>query len=190
MGDFTSASFYGDDAEQDLRGPPGPKGDPGDQGDPGPRGEAGKDNLQLWREAGNAGTIGDFLETLRGPMGLPGPTTYAVPFAFTTTPTHSEVLLIHAFVETVAFKLNWADARCHIGNPPIQPYTLFMVKHGPEGSAGVGTIVIDPAGTAVFNALDTAVTFRPGETLEVVAQALPDVGLANIAITLKGNRSE
>lgn len=48
------------------------KGSPGKQGDPGKTGLPGKSNYQLWLEAGNTGTIEDFLATTKGEKGDTG----------------------------------------------------------------------------------------------------------------------
>lgn len=48
------------------------KGPSGEQGDPGKAGVPGKSNYQLWLEAGNTGTIEDFLLTTKGEKGDTG----------------------------------------------------------------------------------------------------------------------
>lgn len=48
------------------------KGPSGEQGDPGKAGVPGKSNYQLWLEAGNTGTIEDFLATTKGEKGDTG----------------------------------------------------------------------------------------------------------------------
>lgn len=48
------------------------KGNPGEQGDPGNRGDPGKTNYQLWLEAGNTGSLDDFLEWSKGQDGEDG----------------------------------------------------------------------------------------------------------------------
>lgn len=51
-------------------GAQGPKGDKGDTGEPG---KDGKSDYQEWLDAGNSGSVQDFLNSLKGPKGDPGP---------------------------------------------------------------------------------------------------------------------
>ena len=75
----------GDQGESGLqgeRGPAGPGGDqgergfdgaPGQNGAPGVNGAPGLSAYQLWLELGNTGTVGDFMQSLHGADGAPGP---------------------------------------------------------------------------------------------------------------------
>ena len=46
-----------------IKGPPGPPGEPGEPGQPG---SPGKSAYELWLDAGNTGTLLDFLGSLEG----------------------------------------------------------------------------------------------------------------------------
>lgn len=52
---------------------PGAQGPKGDKGDPGEPGKDGKSDYQEWLDAGNSGSVQDFLNSLKGPKGDPGP---------------------------------------------------------------------------------------------------------------------
>lgn len=62
-------------------GEAGPKGDTGEVGPQGPKGDTGEDGVdgvdgksayQIWLDNGNAGSVNDFLESLKGPKGDKG----------------------------------------------------------------------------------------------------------------------
>ena len=74
-GDTGPAGPKGDTGEA------GPKGDKGDTGEAGPQGDTGEDGVdgvdgksayQIWLDNGNAGSVNDFLESLKGPKGDKG----------------------------------------------------------------------------------------------------------------------
>ncbi len=62
----------GDPGIEGPQGEQGDKGDKGDQGDPGLAGVDGASAYQLWLDAGNVGTIDDFLASLIGEQGDQG----------------------------------------------------------------------------------------------------------------------
>lgn len=92
-GDTGEAGPKGDTGEAGPQGPQGPKGDTGEagpkgdtgevgpQGPQGPKGDTGEDGVdgvdgksayQIWLDNGNAGSVNDFLESLKGPKGDKG----------------------------------------------------------------------------------------------------------------------
>lgn len=77
-GDTGETGPKGDTGEA---GPQGPKGDTGEAGPQGPKGDTGEDGVdgvdgksayQIWLDNGNAGSVSDFLESLKGPKGDKG----------------------------------------------------------------------------------------------------------------------
>ena len=86
-GDTGEAGPKGDKGDTGEAGPQGPKGDTGetgpkgDTGEAGPKGDTGEDGVdgvdgksayQIWLDNGNAGSVNDFLESLKGPKGDKG----------------------------------------------------------------------------------------------------------------------
>lgn len=61
------------EAQYYTKGPTGSTGLQGDQGDQGLQGPQGYSSYDVWVQTGNTGTVQQFLESLRGPIGLTGP---------------------------------------------------------------------------------------------------------------------
>ena len=75
-GDKGDTGLKGDPGIQGPQGPIGPQGPQGETGLQGPQGNqglVGESAYQLWLDAGNKGTIQDFLNSLKGPKGDQGP---------------------------------------------------------------------------------------------------------------------
>ena len=77
-GDTGETGPKGDKGDTGEAGPRGPKGDTGEAGPKGDTGEDGVDGVdgksayQIWLDNGNAGSVNDFLESLKGPKGDKG----------------------------------------------------------------------------------------------------------------------
>ena len=80
-GDTGEAGPKGDKGDTGEAGPQGPKGDTGEAGPKGDTGDTGEDGVdgvdgksayQIWLDNGNAGSVNDFLESLKGPKGDKG----------------------------------------------------------------------------------------------------------------------
>ena len=62
----------GKDGQPGEPGKDGQPGEPGKNGEDGKPGADGKSAYQVWLDAGNAGTVADFLKSLKGEKGAPG----------------------------------------------------------------------------------------------------------------------
>lgn len=113
-----------------------------------------------------------------------GTSTYTVGFFFTTAPTASEIMCQHTFAETVVFPDEWLNSVGDVGTNPAALFTLTVAKNG----GTVGTITISTGGVFTFTTVGTTVTFVPGDLLRITAQASPDASIANVSISLLGQR--
>jgi len=175
MSDFNSASFYGDDA-QDLRGPPGLKGDKGDQGDIGPRGEEGKDALTVWQEAGNTGTIEEYLQAMRGPQGKSAAYRFGT-FAVVGIQA-LEILMDHDVATACTIGANFAGCIASCTVPPINPWVATISRN----DAPIGTLSVDTDGIATFSA-SPAIQLSRGDTLTLTAPEEPDEEIGRVRVT-------
>lgn len=80
-GDTGEVGPQGPQGPKGDTGEAGPKGDTGEVGPQGPKGDTGEDGVdgvdgksayQIWLDNGNAGSVNDFLESLKGPKGDKG----------------------------------------------------------------------------------------------------------------------
>jgi hypothetical protein len=109
---------------------------------------------------------------------------YAVPFGFTTTPSASEVLLLHVFAEAVTFGDDWVGAAGIIGTNPAASFTLDVRKNG----TSIGSISVTTGGAITYSTTDTTVSFAAGDLLSIVGPSTADAAIANCAFTLKATR--
>lgn len=63
----------GPQGETGPQGEVGPQGETGPQGEVGPQGAQGLSAYEVWLAAGNTGSLADYLDSLVGPQGEPGP---------------------------------------------------------------------------------------------------------------------
>lgn len=161
-------------------GPQGPEGPPGDQGIQGPRGLQGPQG-----PVGPEGPIGP--EGPPGPIGPAGPEGrgYTIPVNFTYTPTASERLLAHAFVDTVTFPTNFVGASSGFClTPPKDYFAMAFIKNGVEAAR----VVVAPDGSVSFSTFNVPLAFVPGDRLIVQCPATTDASIADFAASIKGTR--
>ena len=108
--------------------------------------------------------------------------TYSVGFFFTTTPTASEVLLLHTFPLAVTFPDEWSGSVGDIGTNPTSSFVLDVQKNG----ASVGTVTISTGGAFTFATTGTTVAFAIGDQLKIVGPGSADATAANVSITFLG----
>lgn len=125
-------------------------------------------------------TVNDSSDTIT----LASTVAYSVPVSFTTTPTASEVLLLHVFAESVVFLDDWSGAMSYVGTNPTSTFDLTVNKNG----SPVGTITISTSGTVTFSTTGTTVSFATGDLITITAPSTVDSTVANVALTLKGVR--
>ncbi len=111
-----------------------------------------------------------------------GSSDYRVGFFFTTSPTASEVLLLHTFTDAVTFADDFANGRGSVGTNPAATFTMDVQKNG----ASVGSIAISTGGVFTFATTGGPLTFDPGDQLKIVGPGSPGTA-ANVSITLKGS---
>ena len=94
-----------------------------------------------------------------------------------------EIVAVYAFTESTQFAVNFAGSSGASGtNPSVeQDYQVY------QNDANIGTISFLPSPTdaLVFTA-PTAVTFHANDVMTIVAPAVPDPHLTEIAFTLMG----
>lgn len=113
--------------------------------------------------------------------------TYSFGFFFVETPEVSGVLCIHVAPEAFTIPANFAtpSARGSCGTNPTASYALDVQQNGTT----IGTITISDAGAFTFaTAGGTAKTVAAGDTIKIVAPAIADATVANVAITIRGTR--
>lgn len=111
---------------------------------------------------------------------------YSVAFGYTTTPTVSEIMLIHVFAEAVDFSANYAGSRGSVSTNPAASFVLTLTKNG----SAAGTITVSTGGVSTFATPGgTAISFGIGDVLRVTAPSPVDTTIANCAFTLLGVRA-
>jgi len=114
---------------------------------------------------------------------------YSVGFGFTTTPTASEILLLHTFSETITFPDEFLGSVGRIRTNPTASFVLTVQKNvAGSGITTVGTITVSTAGVFTFTTTGTTVVFAPTDELAVIAPVTPDTTAANVSINLLGTR--
>lgn len=168
-------------------GPAGPTGATGPEGPAGPAGADGADGADgAVGPAGPAGPTGPAgADGATGPAGPPGSTAYALGLSIVGKPTASEVLIVHAIAENLAFPANFSGSRGSCGINPTASFVLTLKKNGTT----IGTITISTTGTFTFSTSGTAVSLVPGDVLTLHAPATADATADQIAVTFLGTRS-
>lgn len=111
-----------------------------------------------------------------------GGSTYRVGFFFVDTPAASEPLLLHVFTKAATFADDWAGAYAKTGTNPTATFALDVQKNG----ASVGSVSISTVGVATFSTTGGAVSFNPGDSMEIISPVTPDATVARVAITFEG----
>lgn len=106
---------------------------------------------------------------------------YRVGFFFTTTPTASEVLLVHVVTDAFTVPIGLSGTRVSVGTNPAASFILSVRKNGVE----FGTVTISTGGVATLAAA-SATSFAAGDLLSVLGPAVADTTIANVAVTLRG----
>jgi hypothetical protein len=184
MGDFTSASFYGQ-GQQDLRGPKGEQGDKGDQGDLGPRGEQGLDAYQVWLSLGHSGTEAEFIASLTGPSGRDGKDSAYRYGSFAVVGIQpGEILLDHDVIEAHTLGADFAGSRVSCEDPPDDDWILKVLKNGVQ----IGTITVSALDGVVTLATvgHVPVSVAVGDVISVVAPDTPDASIGRVRFTFYG----
>ncbi len=123
MGDFMK-SLHGDKGDKGdqgangsdgSKGAQGAQGAQGTQGQQGAPGQSGKDAYQVWLDAGNTGTRGDFIQSLKGAKGDSGTANLTIAQA------------------TVSSTDGTADITCPTG----------MIATGGGGNASSGSMLVE-----------------------------------------------
>ena len=184
MGDFNSASFYGDETK-DLRGVPGAPGEPGKQGEPGPRGEDGKDIVTLWQDQGNTGGLDALLEGLRGQTGRDGRDGKSTFYRFggfaVADILSGEIILDHVVAEPCTLGANFYRSIADASTPPeVAPWVAEVTKNG----LAIGSVSINASGKGVLTTTGAApVSLSPGDYVTVTAPRQPDAKIGRLRVT-------
>jgi hypothetical protein len=104
--------------------------------------------------------------------------------SFTGSTTANLVVQRYVFAGTVIFPAGLSGSQGTAGVAATATTTYNIRKNG----ANVGTMVFAAGATAATFAMASATTFMAGDILTVVAPALPDATLANLAWTLVGSQ--
>lgn len=106
---------------------------------------------------------------------------YRVGWFFTSSPSASEVILIHTFTDTNTMSANFAGAVgfCD-GALPTSTYVLDVQKN----NVSVGSISISTSGVCTYTS-SASVTFAQGDRLMIVAPSTPQ-SITNTSGTFKG----
>ena len=97
-------------------------------------------------------------------------------------PTASLVLQRYVFATTVTFPAGFAGSQGTAGTAATAMATFEVEKNG----VNVGTMVFATSATTATFAMISATTFNAGDVLTLVAPAVPDATLANLAWTFMG----
>lgn len=99
-------------------------------------------------------------------------------------PTASQLILKLTFDRDVDFEDDFAGSVGSNSTNPTAPATINIRRN----NISIGMISISTGGVYTFSTIAGATSFVAGNTLELVAQGVVDVTLADIAITLKGTK--
>jgi len=110
---------------------------------------------------------------------------YRIGFFFTTTPTSSEVLLLHVATDAFTLPANLAtpNSKVSVGTNPTSTFALDVQKNG----STIATISIATNGAATLTTVSgTSKSIAVGDVIKVVGPTA-DATIANVAITLRGS---
>lgn len=124
---------------------------------------------------------------------LTGPA-YSFGLSIVSTPTASEVLLLHIAAEAFTIPANFAtpDSKGACGTNPTASFAIDVQRQvNATGSfTTIGTITISTGGAFTFaTASGTSKSIAVNDVLKFVAPSSADSTAANIAITIKGTRA-
>lgn len=117
---------------------------------------------------------------------------YRIGFFFTSTPTASEVLLLHVASDAFTFPANFASPNSMgaVGTNPTASFALDVQRQvGGSGSfTSIGTITISTGGAFTFaTSSGTAKSIAAGDVIKIIGPSTPDASVANVAITMMGS---
>lgn len=116
-------------------------------------------------------------------LALPLP--YDVGVFIPGTPTTSQVCLRYTAVRAFRCADNFASSDGNVKVNPTATTTFTIKKNG----STIGTVAFDTAGVPTFNTSGAGYeTFAAGDILEITAPVTPDATIADISITLLGER--
>ena len=185
--DFQASSFYGDDTQGTLQGPPGQKGDRGDQGDQGPIGPTGlqgddgpqgPQGLQgLQGLQGETGATG-----AQGLRGLPGK---SAAYRFGTFAVEgiqaSEIILDHLVVADCTLGADFAGSLANCSTNPVDIWIADVALNG----VAIGTVSLAATGSATLATLGhIPVPLVRGDIVTIMAPQDPDTEIGRVRITL------
>lgn len=102
------------------------------------------------------------------------------------TPSASQVCLRYTAVRAFRFADNFASSDANVRTNPTATTTFDIKKNGTT----IGTVAFSTAGAPTFTTSGTGYeTFAAGDILEIVAPGTPDATIADISITLLGERT-
>ena len=105
-----------------------------------------------------------------------------IAFYLETAPNPNEQIVRYIFTESTTFPVGLTGSRAGYGTPPTadQAYELF------QNGASIGTITFTPSPDEPTFTFPVAITFQPGDVLEILAPSVPDPHMTLIAMTLVG----
>ncbi len=122
-----------------------------------------------------------------------GSDVYAFGLSITSTPTASEVLLLHIAADAFTIPANFASpsSRGVIGTNPTASFAIDVQRqvNATGAFSTIGTITISTGGAFTFaTASGTSKTIAANDVLKFIAPGSADATAANIAITIRGSR--
>lgn len=110
---------------------------------------------------------------------------YNIGFFFTSTPTASEVLLLHTVTEACQLADDFAGTLGDVGTNPGSSFVADVAVNG----SNVGTITISTGGVITLATTGGAVALAPGDQVRVTGPAVAVATLANVSITFIATRT-
>lgn len=147
---------------------------------------ASGDELTLIGTSGSAdATLADVSLTLAGTRGASSPENVITANWIGSIPA-AQLVGLYTFVNSMTLGANFAGAVGKCGTNPAATATFNVYKNG----TAIGTVAISTAGAFTFaTSGGAAFSFSPGDEITVVAPAIADATLANVAISLTGSVS-
>lgn len=115
---------------------------------------------------------------------------YDMGFRFNSSPVGSEIIDFFVTTSHMAIPANMANSRGYVNSTPAANYNLSLRIGGtldPASGTLIGSILISPAGLISFATTGGfAIDVPSGSMLKLVAPAVQDVGIAGVALTIRG----
>jgi hypothetical protein len=123
--------------------------------------------------------IGYFNDAMAGPL------PYDVGIFIPGMTANNQVCLQLTAVRAFRFPDDFAGSDANVGTNPAASAVFTVAKNG----VSIGTVTFDTAGAPTFATTGTGFeTFAAGDILRITSQPVADGSMANISITLKGER--